>query len=92
MTGPENIFEKGTEGLQEGRDYVVVDGLRIDAKEFDPEYKCILDKVEVEVEKEVVSVDLFWFDIWWGKKKLLKERHGIVWRSLAELNPHISFD
>lgn len=30
--------------------------------------------------------------LWQLKKKLLQEKHGIVWRTPAEMNPGIAFD
>lgn len=80
------------EELREGRDYIIKDGLRIDAKEFDPRYKDIIKRVEEEAEEGVVRKDLFWFDIWHNEKEILKKKYGMDWRSIAELNPEITFD
>jgi hypothetical protein len=34
----------------------------------------------------------FCHEYWAEKKRILKERHGLEWRSPAELNRHIIFD
>ncbi len=78
--------------MKEGVDFVIINGIRKDAKEFDPNYKDIINKVESEAQAKVHCVDLFWFDIWKLMKKELKEKYGITWRSLAELNPEHTFD
>ena len=87
-----SILEKiEIDKLIEGVDFVLVDGIRKDPKEFDPKYRGIITKVENEASKFFHN-DMFWFDIWAYMKKKLKEKYDIDWRSLAELNPEHTFD
>jgi hypothetical protein len=92
MSGQENRPKAVEDAFKEGIDYVVRDGLRVDAKEFDPRFKNIMKKADEDAEMGVVRRDLFWFDIWRNKKRILKDRYRLQWRSLAELNPNVSFD
>ncbi len=65
-----------------------------DAVEDTAEYKAIKDEVERLVESEIGDGGHLGFchRYWAVKKRILRERFGIAWRSPAELNPHIRFD
>ena len=80
------------ENLKEGVDFVWDKGRRIDAKQVDLKYKDIIRKVEADAFQKVEKADLFWYVMWKMMKKELKEKHGIDWRSVRELNPGMIFD
>ncbi len=67
---------------------------KIDPIESDPKYKEILSSVDKEIEKKYGdSPPMGYCHMLWAKKKqILKEKHGIDWKSPADLNPHIQFD
>ena len=69
---------------------------RSDAKEVDPKYADVIDRVEAEVTAEMKKDGTHGqfgscHSFWSRKKEKLKER-GIVWRSPSELNPDTCFD
>jgi hypothetical protein len=78
--------------LIEGVDFVLVNGVRKDAKEFSPKYRDIIKKVKREAYSKVSPHDQFWLYMWEFMKKQLKEKYDIDWRSMAELNPEHTFD
>lgn len=88
--------ERRLEDLVEGIDFVYVpcvDGrLKVDAKEHDPVYRDIIEKAWRQADKELVSWWLWHIDLARLQKKILKERYGITWRSIYELNPEVTFD
>ena len=57
-------------------------------------YKKVKVKVDREV-KKIMKNDSTQrgrqYTIWYHKKRILKEKYGINWRSPAEMNPHIDF-
>ena len=83
--------------LVEGIDFIYVHSsnsvdIRRDPKDFDPKYKEILDKAFSEAEAEYDWKGWAMMDIPVLQKKILKEKYGIVWRSIYELNPERKFD
>ncbi|MFZ5807309.1 MAG: hypothetical protein ACOY3I_08910 [Verrucomicrobiota bacterium] len=68
-----------------------------DPIEEDPRYKTIIEKVDQDVEAslkkdnmygEMGSCHIFWA----RKKKILKERYNLDWKSPSEMNPQVEFD
>ena len=57
-------------------------------------YKKVKNKVDREV-KRIMRNDPTQrgrqYTMWYHKKRILKEKYGISWRSPAEMNPHIDF-
>ena len=85
--------------LEEGVDYVERDGEYFDVKEIDPKYRNIIKKVDKEVEENIESkfpgmskTMGFCHSFWNEKKRILKEKYGIDWRSPSELNPGTLYD
>ena len=85
--------------LKKNIDYVEKGGERFDVKEFDLKYKEIMKGAEKEAKitlKKIFSISprdrgyryLFWPE----KKRILKEKYRLDWRSPAELNPGILYD
>jgi hypothetical protein len=71
--------------------------LQHDPIENDPRYKAIIEQVDQEIEAslkkdnkygEMGSCYMFWAQ----KKKILKERYNIDWKSPSEMNPQVLFD
>ena len=69
--------------------------MRRDAIELEPDHSDVFATIDDEVEKELEGnprglgfIHLFWAT----KKQILKEKYGILWRSLGDLNPNTSFD
>ena len=79
-------------GLVEGVDFIWHGGCRRDPKDFDPAFKDVLDKADHQANEEVVSTGLYHVDVSRLQTKILKERYGITWRSIYELNPERYFD
>jgi hypothetical protein len=68
-----------------------------DPIEDDPKFKAVIEVVMSEVMAELA--DHPWKDklgfchvIWGTKKRILKEKHGIEWRSPREMNPMNFYD
>ena len=71
------------------------DGIKYDSKEKDPKYKKITKEAEKEAEKNLAhipKVEGYCFSFWDEKKRILKEKYGIDWKTPAELNPSTLFD
>lgn len=80
---PSDVYEKG--------------GLYHDKVELTDKYKAVIEVVEKEVDdmlknhpsyKQMGYCHFFWEK----KKKILKDKYSIEWRSPSELNPETSFD
>lgn len=70
-------------------------GPRHDPIEDDPRYKDIFREVDAELEEMFPPESLLFGSchmIWSKKKKILKERYGIDWKTPSEMNPWITFD
>ena len=69
--------------------------LYYDPVEDTPEYQSIIKTVDKMVDKEM-GADAGKFGschkAWSIKKRILKERYGIEWHSVADLNPGCHFD
>ena len=68
-----------------------------DRIEKDPKTRSIFSAVDKEVKAELAKHperDMLGFchTIWETKKRILKEKHGIEWKSPSEMNPDICFD
>jgi hypothetical protein len=71
-----------------------------DPVEDDPRYLEVLDEVEQETKTRMKKdgwpdkpTFLGWCHLYWGyKKRVLWEKHGISWRSPAEMNPGLLYD
>ena len=70
---------------------------KIDPIEKDPKMRAIFIAVDKEVETELAKHperDMLGFChiFWETKKRILKEKHGINWKSPSEMNPETCFD
>ena len=68
-----------------------------DPIEDDPKYRTVFRNIDGEVknilEDDPRQGDLGYCHHYWDtKKKLLKEKYDIEWKTPAEMNPHIFFD
>lgn len=84
-------------GAAPGEGSVTRGGLAHDAIEDDPRHAEVFARIDGEVDALLADHPQrgamgFCHVRWGAKKRLLKERHGIDWRSPAELNPHVIFD
>lgn len=80
---PSDVYEKG--------------GLYHDKVELTDKYKTVIEVVEKEVDDMLKSHPVYkqigYCHLFWEKKrKILKDRYGIEWRSPSELNPETDFD
>jgi len=71
--------------------------LKHDSKEDDPKYKDIIRQAEIEanelVDRECPDASLGrCHAVWAEQKHILKEKHGIDWKSPKEMNPLARFD
>ncbi len=67
----------------------------IDPVEKTLKYKKIRKELEYEIQKEMGFSQpvLGSCHIYWAvKKRILREKYNIIWRSPSELNPWINFD
>jgi hypothetical protein len=71
--------------------------IKQDPIESDPQFASIIHQVDVQAEENLLRqgrragrgfCHLFWRE----KQRLLKELHGIEWKSPRELNPGVLFD
>lgn len=72
-------------------------GLAHDPVEDDPQYAAAFAAIDAEVDALLADhpqrgAEGFCHVRWETKKRLLEERHGIRWRTPAEMNPHVIFD
>ncbi|MBN1849963.1 MAG: hypothetical protein JW932_15425 [Deltaproteobacteria bacterium] len=68
-----------------------------DPTEGDPRYKEIFETIDDEVNEILKDHPMrgkmgFCHIFWETKEEILKKKYGIVWKSPAEMNPHIIFD
>lgn len=67
-------------------------------KEDSIEYTDAYLKIELELERSIRAeigeggYRGFCYQYWWTKKRILRERFGIDWKSPADLDPSINFD
>lgn len=71
--------------------------LKHDSIEDKEEYKEVFQKVKIEVEKKLndkgIKRGLGYIHVYEKhKKKLLKEKYGIEWKTTQEMNPEIRID
>lgn len=83
--------------LKEGVDYIDIGGENIDAKERDPKYSNIIRSAEKEAELELAKRGIkptmgYCHMLWAEQKRILKEKHNVIWRTPGELNPSIIYD
>lgn len=70
-------------------------GIKHDKKEDDPKYKSQIDAATKDAEEECKHIKgkMGYCHAFWGaKKRILKEKYHIDWKSPAELNRGIKFD
>ena len=104
MTNPENDNRPLNE-LAEGVDFVYVrccngtdERLKRDPKDFDQKYEDILYKTHMEADQLILEEEAYKlhgflaYDHMELKKKILKEKYGITWRHIYELNPEMVVD
>ena len=78
-----------------GAPYTVVGGERRDLQEFDPKLK---DKFEAAGEEARIKLKNIGSHMgvchvhWSTKKKILKKKYNIDWKTPAEMNPYILYD
>ncbi len=66
-----------------------------DPVEYTPQYLAIREELEAELQEKLKNFPhgIGFCHVYWGmKKRLLKEKYGIDWKSPAELNPTVMFD
>lgn len=69
--------------------------LKHDPIEDTPEFKAVIKKVEKELDellKDVPKSMGFCHMYWYEKRRILKEKYGIDWKSPALMNPRVRFD
>jgi len=69
--------------------------MKHDKKEDDPKYRPQIEAAEKEAEDECKEIKgrMGYCHRFWGvKKRILKEKYGIDWKSPAELTKHVKFD
>jgi len=63
---------------------------KFDPQESDPKLRAIFSAADAAAERRVGNVkrdDQFVFRFWAEKKKILRQKYSIDWRTPAELNP-----
>ena len=78
-------------------EFIMERGRRVDAVEQAPEYKAVIESVRKQADEELS--DHPWRGgrgycrAYWGAiKRILRDEHGIRWRSPSEMNIHIMYD
>ena len=69
--------------------------LKQDKKEQDPKFQKQFEedtKAAEEECKEIKGQMGYCHAFWGAKKRILKEKYGINWKTPAEMNPHCKFD
>jgi hypothetical protein len=69
--------------------------MKHDKIEDNPKYRTQIEVAEKEAEEECKAIKgkMGYCHVYWGtKKRILKEKYGIKWKSPAELNKHTKFD
>lgn len=71
--------------------------LKKDPVEETEEFKAVIDKVEDELDEMLKDDPLngcrgFCHTYWSAKKKLLKNKYGIEWKTPQQMNPRVRFD
>lgn len=69
--------------------------LKHDSIEDSPKYKAVIKDVEKELEellKDKPRGTGFCHIYWYEKRRILKEKYGINWKSPAIMNPRVRFD
>lgn len=70
-------------------------GEKFDPRESDPQLRRIFALVDAAAERAVSNTprdERFIFHFWSVKKRMLRQKHGIDWKTPAELNPNIAYD
>ena len=70
-------------------------GEKFDPPENVPRLRDVFTVCDAEAERAVGNVPRdrrFIFRFWSAKKKVLRQKHGIDWKTPAELNPNIAYD
>lgn len=71
-----------------------IDDDKVDMVEYSYKYSTIKDELEELIVKEIGRGGyLGYCHLYWAtKKRILKEKYSIDWKSPSELNPHILYD
>ena len=71
-----------------------IDDDKVDMVEYSYQYSTIKDELEELIVKEIGRGGyLGYCHLYWAtKKRILKEKYSIDWKSPSELNPHILYD
>ena len=99
MSAEEFDAKKFYECAEYGVDYFMdLEGLRHDIKERDPQFKKILRAAEEEAHNGLAARFNFRGDmkafiraLREETKRILKEKHGLDWKTLNEMNPYACF-
>jgi hypothetical protein len=70
-------------------------GEKFDPQESDPKLRAVFSAADAAAERRVGNVkrdEQFVFRFWAEKKKILRQKFAIDWRTPGELNPHIAYD
>jgi hypothetical protein len=70
-------------------------GEKFDSQENDSRLRDVFVAADAEAERAVGNVPRdkhFIFRFWSAKKKILRQKHSIDWKTPAELNPRIMYD
>jgi len=73
------------------------DSIKRDRVEIEIEHEIVFASIDIEVEEVLNNHprkgDLGFCHIYWEtKKEILFQKHGIAWRTPAELNPNVRFE
>ncbi len=63
-----------------------------DSPEFDEKIKTAGEEAEKIIKEKGIGGLGACHDIWEEQKRILKERHGIDWKTPAERHPEVRFD
>jgi len=99
-----NVYRDATDPLKRmAREHGITnfyekDGLLRDRIELDPKFRRVEAEIDAAADKELearglnrIGMGRFYFHEQF-KKKVLKERYGIEWRTLSEMNPEVCID
>lgn len=70
-------------------------GEQFDPQERDPRLRGMFAAADAKAERAVANVPRdrrFVFRFWTAKKRVLKAKYGISWKTPAEINPTIVYD
>ena len=90
------LYSKKMREARERKRRAEADSLISDPTEESIEYLAIEAAVDRQIRRKIGDrshYGLGYCDIYWAeKKRILKEKYGIEWKSISELNPYVCFD